>query len=140
MPTRILRERAAERGVALQQVVEVLQPVARAHFGPRLRMELSTSAERPLVELYAAFQVKPTDEGEAAIAYQTALAHFGHPVDSAARAAAAQQQQRPEQQQRAAAGTAARRPRGALDAQGQRGESRHACGVLHLDHEGEQAF
>ena len=76
MPTRILKERAAARGVSLEQLAEVLRPVARAHFGPRLSIEVSVDTERQRVELAAVSRVTERGEGPSELSLAKAQAHF----------------------------------------------------------------
>lgn len=78
MPTRTLKEKAAARGVSLEQLAEVLQPLASAHFGPRVRVELRVEAER--LQLFSAFRVEAKAD-VAALAIETVKSHLGADVE-----------------------------------------------------------
>ncbi len=74
MLTRSLYERAASRGVTLEELAETLGPLAPPHFGPRVKLELTVNAERARLELFAVFRVAADEHLPATLAIDRVMA------------------------------------------------------------------
>jgi hypothetical protein len=76
MPTRALWGQAEAKGVPLEQVAQVLLDAAIPHFGPRFMMEVSVEREQRLIELRAAFRIKPDGSAPGTLSLEKAKVHL----------------------------------------------------------------
>lgn len=77
MPTRTLRQQAEAKEIPLERIAEVLLEAAVPHFGPRFTLEVRVDPEQQVVELLAAFRIKPDASAPGTISLERTKATLG---------------------------------------------------------------